>query len=160
MHKWQSPSGYHSSTNLIPFRVARGCSTPAKRSLRLRIFSVKKASRRSWCSIAPSMRRYAVPMRRQDYMVVSLEEARTRRTPIEWRVKIYTFRRLLACWGNVDLAKEQTIFGEVTVALPLLAGGYAHLKGSWRNPNERRFAELFMQPSTPKPKEYAAAVVK
>jgi deoxyhypusine synthase len=34
-------------------------------------------------------------------------------------------------WGKVDLAYEQMVFSDATVALPLIMG-YAYHKGAWR----------------------------
>lgn len=62
-------------------------------------------------------------------------------------------------WGKVDLAKEQMVFGEITVTLPLLAG-YAYHKGSWRDRKARRFAELFAEPSALKAEGYVTADMK
>ena len=46
-----------------------------------------------------------------------------------------------ACsWGKVDVAEEQMVFSEATVALPLIAG-YAYHAGNWRARPERRLAE-------------------
>jgi len=58
-------------------------------------------------------------------------------------------------WGKVDLAKEQMVYGEVTVTLPLLAG-YAYHKGSWRDREARRFNEIFAAPSVLKAAAFAA----
>jgi len=60
-------------------------------------------------------------------------------------------------WGKVDLAKEQMVFGEITVTLPLIAG-YAYHKGSWRNRKARHFSEIFSKPSTLKAEGYAEVV--
>jgi deoxyhypusine synthase len=62
-------------------------------------------------------------------------------------------------WGKVDLAKEQMVFGEITVTLPLVAG-YAYHKGSWKNRKARRFNELFNAPSTLKAAGYAELAAK
>ncbi|MBS1852594.1 MAG: deoxyhypusine synthase [Acidobacteria bacterium] len=60
-------------------------------------------------------------------------------------------------WGKVDLAKEQMVYGEITVTLPLIAG-YAYHKGSWRSRKARNFAEIFSRPSTLKAEGYAELV--
>ena len=44
-------------------------------------------------------------------------------------------------WGKVDLAMEQMVYAEATVALPLIAG-FAYHKGSWKNREPRAFAKL------------------
>ena len=62
-------------------------------------------------------------------------------------------------WGKVDLAKEQMVFGEITVTLPLIAG-YAYHKGSWKNRKARNFAQIFSKPSTLKAEGYAEMAVK
>lgn len=59
-------------------------------------------------------------------------------------------------WGKVDLAKEQMVFGEATLAFPLIAG-YAYHKSSWKNREMRRFAKLFEQASTLKAVGYVAS---
>jgi deoxyhypusine synthase len=62
-------------------------------------------------------------------------------------------------WGKVDLAKEQMVYGEITVTLPLIAG-YAYHKGSWKNRKARNFAEIFSRPSTLKAEGYAELAAK
>ena len=57
-------------------------------------------------------------------------------------------------WGKVDLAMEQMVFGEATVTFPILAG-YVWHKGTWKNRKARRFADMFLQPSTLKAQGYA-----
>lgn len=57
-------------------------------------------------------------------------------------------------WGKVDLAKEQMVYGELTVSFPLIAG-YAYHKGTWKNRKARNFAEMFSRPSTLKAEGYA-----
>ncbi|MBB6099751.1 deoxyhypusine synthase [Deinobacterium chartae] len=44
-------------------------------------------------------------------------------------------------WGKVSLAREQMVFGEMTVTLPLIAG-YAYHKRSWEGRQPRRWAKL------------------
>lgn len=62
-------------------------------------------------------------------------------------------------WGKVDTAMEQMVFGEATVTFPLIAG-YAWHKGSWKTRKGRRFADLFLKPSTLKAEGYAAVASK
>ena len=57
-------------------------------------------------------------------------------------------------WGKVNLGKEQMVYGEITVTLPLIAG-YAYHKGNWRNRKARKFNEIFAAPSTLKASGYA-----
>jgi deoxyhypusine synthase len=57
-------------------------------------------------------------------------------------------------WGKVDLAKEQMVFGELTVSFPLIAG-YAYHKGTWKSRKARNFAAIFSKPSTLKAEGYA-----
>lgn len=57
-------------------------------------------------------------------------------------------------WGKVDLGKEQMVYGEITLTLPLLVG-YAYHKGNWRNRKARSFNEIFARPSALKAKGYA-----
>ncbi len=57
-------------------------------------------------------------------------------------------------WGKVDLAKEQMVFGELTVSFPLIAG-YAYHKGTWKSRKARNFAAMFSRPSTLKAEGYA-----
>ena len=45
-------------------------------------------------------------------------------------------------WGNVKMDDEQTVFGEATVTLPLVAG-YPYHRGAWRARKQHRFARLF-----------------
>ncbi len=45
-------------------------------------------------------------------------------------------------WGKVDTTYEQMVYGEATVAVPLITG-YAYHKGGWRNRRQRRFSRLF-----------------
>jgi deoxyhypusine synthase len=45
-------------------------------------------------------------------------------------------------WGKVDQGREQMIFAEATIALPLVAG-YAYWKGGWRQRQPRRLARMF-----------------
>jgi deoxyhypusine synthase len=45
-------------------------------------------------------------------------------------------------WGKVDLAFEQMVFSEATLALPLIAG-YGYHKGAWKNRQAKRFAKLY-----------------
>jgi deoxyhypusine synthase len=49
-------------------------------------------------------------------------------------------------WGKVDTAKEQMVFGEITVTFPLLAG-YVYHKGSWKNRQPRALNRLFVHGS-------------
>jgi deoxyhypusine synthase len=44
-------------------------------------------------------------------------------------------------WGKVDLAYEQMVFSEATLAVPLLVG-YAYHKGNWKNRPERRWNQV------------------
>jgi deoxyhypusine synthase len=57
-------------------------------------------------------------------------------------------------WGKVDLAKEQMVYGELTVSFPLIAG-YAYHKGTWKSRKARNFAQVFSKPSTLKAEGYA-----
>ena len=57
-------------------------------------------------------------------------------------------------WGKVDLAKEQMVYGELTVSFPLIAG-YAYHKGTWKSRKARNFAQMFLRPSTLKAEGYA-----
>ncbi len=46
-----------------------------------------------------------------------------------------------ACsWGKVDLAMEQMVFSEATLALPLIAGDAYH-RGHWKSREAKRFAD-------------------
>lgn len=47
-------------------------------------------------------------------------------------------------WGKVDLAFEQMVFSEATLAVPLIAG-YAYHKGGWKDRKAPRFAKMFEQ---------------
>ncbi|GAC1558272.1 MAG: deoxyhypusine synthase [Herpetosiphon sp.] len=49
-------------------------------------------------------------------------------------------------WGKVDTAREQMVYGEATITLPILAG-YIYHKGSWRGRQPRRLAAIFNQPN-------------
>lgn len=44
-------------------------------------------------------------------------------------------------WGKVDLAYEQMVYSEATLAVPLLLG-YAYHKGNWKTRTERRWNRL------------------
>ncbi|MFQ3594155.1 MAG: deoxyhypusine synthase [Gemmataceae bacterium] len=44
-------------------------------------------------------------------------------------------------WGKVDLAFEQMVFSEATLALPLIVG-YVYHKGTWRGRKARQWAKL------------------
>jgi deoxyhypusine synthase len=44
-------------------------------------------------------------------------------------------------WGKVDLAYEQMVFSEATLAVPLILG-YAYHKGAWKARPQRRWARL------------------
>ena len=47
-----------------------------------------------------------------------------------------------ACsWGKVDVAEEQMVFCEATIAVPMLAS-YAYHGGNWKNRPERRLVDL------------------
>ena len=47
-----------------------------------------------------------------------------------------------ACsWGKVDMAEEQMVFSEATMAVPLIAG-YAYHKGSWKGRPEKRLVDV------------------
>ena len=47
-----------------------------------------------------------------------------------------------ACsWGKVDIAYEQMVFSEATLAVPLIAG-YAYHQGNWQARPERRWSSL------------------
>lgn len=48
-------------------------------------------------------------------------------------------------WGKVDIATEQMVFAEATLAMPLIAG-YAYGKRNWCDRAPRNFAKLFQQP--------------
>jgi len=47
-------------------------------------------------------------------------------------------------WGKVDLAWEQMVFSEATLAVPLMVG-YAYHKGSWKARQPKKFNQLFEQ---------------
>jgi deoxyhypusine synthase len=47
-------------------------------------------------------------------------------------------------WGKVDLAWEQMVFSEATIAVPLIVG-YAYHKGSWKARQAKRFNQLLEQ---------------
>ncbi len=53
-------------------------------------------------------------------------------------------------WGKVDLAMEQMVYAEATMAVPLIAG-YVYHKGSWKNRQPRNFAQVLddQQKQTP-----------
>jgi deoxyhypusine synthase len=44
-------------------------------------------------------------------------------------------------WGKVDLAYEQMVFSEATLAVPLIMG-YAFHQGGWKNRKGKRWAEM------------------
>ncbi len=46
-------------------------------------------------------------------------------------------------WGKVDDTYEQMVYGEATVAFPLIAG-YAYHKGAWKQRYEKRLNNLFV----------------
>ena len=47
-------------------------------------------------------------------------------------------------WGKVDLAWEQMVFSEATIAVPLIVG-YAYHKGSWKARQAKRFNQVLEQ---------------
>src|SRR5690606_32171594 len=50
-----------------------------------------------------------------------------------------------ACsWGKVDIAEEQMVYSEATLAVPLIVG-YGYHKRNWENRKERRLAGLVEQ---------------
>lgn len=54
-----------------------------------------------------------------------------------------------ACsWGKVDMAQEQMVFSEATMAVPLIAG-YAYHKGNWKGRPEKRLTDLIEQHTRP-----------
>lgn len=54
-----------------------------------------------------------------------------------------------ACsWGKVDIAEEQMVFAEATLALPLIVG-YGYHKGNWKARKERRLVNLIEQQIKP-----------
>jgi deoxyhypusine synthase len=44
-------------------------------------------------------------------------------------------------WGKVDLAYEQMVYSEATLAVPLLIG-YAYHKGAWKTRPARRWSRV------------------
>ncbi|HEX2972352.1 MAG TPA: deoxyhypusine synthase [Tepidisphaeraceae bacterium] len=44
-------------------------------------------------------------------------------------------------WGKVDTVYEQMVYGEATLAVPLITG-YAYHKGAWKSRSQRRWARL------------------
>ena len=52
-------------------------------------------------------------------------------------------------WGKVDLAAEQMVYSEATLAVPLIAG-YVYHKGNWRKRQPREYAKLLDAPRQPK----------
>lgn len=59
-------------------------------------------------------------------------------------------------WGKVDLAFEQMVYAEATLAVPLLLG-YAYHKGSWKDRSRRRWNQ-FLDAGGTKPRSEFAAV--
>lgn len=54
-----------------------------------------------------------------------------------------------ACsWGKVDMAEEQMVFSEATMAVPLIVG-YAFHKGNWKGRPEKRLVDLIEQHTRP-----------
>src|SRR5690606_20549639 len=54
-----------------------------------------------------------------------------------------------ACsWGKVDMAEEQMVYSEATMAVPLIAG-YAWHKGNWKNRPEKRLVDVIEQSVRP-----------
>ncbi|MBA3881686.1 MAG: deoxyhypusine synthase [Chthoniobacterales bacterium] len=53
-------------------------------------------------------------------------------------------------WGKVDLAQEQMVYAEATMAVPLIAG-YVYHKGSWKNRQPREFAKVLDDPKQGRP---------
>ena len=52
-----------------------------------------------------------------------------------------------ACsWGKVDVAYEQMVYAEATLAAPLIVGAVYH-EGAWKNRPAKRFANLWKQPT-------------
>ena len=47
-------------------------------------------------------------------------------------------------WGKVDLAWEQMVFSEATLAVPLIVG-YAYHKGSWKARTAKHWNRLLEQ---------------
>jgi hypothetical protein len=60
---------------------------------------------------------------------------------------------------KVDLAREQMVYGEATVAFPLIAG-YADHKGRWKNRKARNFSEIFFKLSNIEAEGYSEVAVK
>jgi deoxyhypusine synthase len=57
-------------------------------------------------------------------------------------------------WGKVDTAMEQMVFGELTTTFPIIAG-YVYHKGTWKNRQPKRFAQIFEKGNTLKAEGYA-----
>jgi len=53
--------------------------------------------------------------------------------------------REASSWGKVSAQREQMVFAEATLALPLLFGAVYH-RGSWRQRTQRRWAEALEKP--------------
>ena len=54
-----------------------------------------------------------------------------------------------ACsWGKVDIAEEQMVFSEATLAVPLITG-YAYHAGNWKARPEKRLADVIEQSVRP-----------
>ncbi|HDJ28062.1 MAG TPA: deoxyhypusine synthase [Proteobacteria bacterium] len=47
-------------------------------------------------------------------------------------------------WGKVDTGREQMVYAEATVVLPLIVS-YVYHKGDWKNRSRRRWARIFEQ---------------
>ena len=47
-------------------------------------------------------------------------------------------------WGKVDLAFEQMVYAEATLAVPLILG-YAYHKGAWKQREARRWSRILDQ---------------
>jgi deoxyhypusine synthase len=47
-------------------------------------------------------------------------------------------------WGKVDVAREQMVFSEASIAFPLITG-YAYHKGNWNGREPKEFNKLFLQ---------------
>jgi deoxyhypusine synthase len=45
-------------------------------------------------------------------------------------------------WGKVDLAYEQMVFSEATLAVPLIMG-YAYHQGAWKGRPAKRFNKIY-----------------
>jgi deoxyhypusine synthase len=55
-----------------------------------------------------------------------------------------------ACsWGKVDIAEEQMVYSEATLAVPLIAG-YAYHQGHWKSRPEKRLVDV-IEANLPKP---------